>query len=85
MRTENPPLIRLEDYVQLDYLIDTSISIFASHRKRRALSRGSWFVPAKTPLPIRRWCSDGDGLVLKSIALNAIVLAEDTYVATPIG
>ena len=83
MRTENPPLIRLEDYRPTDYLIDkVDLDIRLAPEAARIVSRLSIRpredTPHNTPLVL-----DGDGLVLKSIALNAIVLAPDAYEATP--
>ena len=70
MRTETPPVIRLEDYRPTDYLIDTvDLDIRLQPEAARVVSRLSLRpregTPAHTPLVL-----DGDGLVLKSFSLE---------------
>jgi aminopeptidase N len=82
MRTDDIPVIRLEDYRPPDYLIDTvDLDIRLDPEESRVVSRLSVRpregTPAGTPLVL-----DGDGLVLKSINLDAAVLSADAYEAT---
>ena len=75
MRTETPPLIRLEDYRPTDYLIDTvDLDIRLEPEAARVVSRLSHpparrHTPPDTPLVL-----DGDGLVLKSFSLDSTLL-----------
>ena len=83
MRTENPPLIRLEDYRPTEYLIETvDLDIRLEPEATRVVSRLSIRprenTAAHTPLVL-----DGDGLVLKSFALDSTLLPESAYEATP--
>ncbi|MCJ2124294.1 aminopeptidase N [Methylobacterium sp. J-077] len=85
MRTETPPLIRLEEYRPSDYLIDrvdldirldphaTRIDATLSLRSNPAGRAGA-------PLHL-----DGDDLRLVSVALDDTELAADAYTATPSG
>ncbi|MBA3518932.1 MAG: aminopeptidase N [Rhizobiales bacterium] len=82
MRTENAPLIRLEDYRPPDYLIDSvDLDISLAPEAARIVSRLSLrprdVAQLRVPLVL-----DGDGLVLKSVALNGGALANDAYAAT---
>jgi aminopeptidase N len=82
MRTETPPLIRLEDYRPTEYLIEavdldfqlkpdaTRVTSLLSIRPREE-------TPAHTPLVL-----DGDGLVLEDIRLDGKPLASDAYEVT---
>ena len=83
MRTETPPLIRLEDYRPTDYLIEAvDLDIRLAPEATRVVSRLSVRprenTPAHTPLVL-----DGDGLVLKSFSLNSTLLPESAYAASP--
>ncbi len=84
MRTETPPLIRLEDYRPTDYLIDAvDLDIRLDPVAARIVSRlkirpRDGATPAQTPLVL-----DGDGLTLKSVALDGTSLADTDYAATP--
>ncbi len=83
MRTETPPLIRLEDYRPTDYLIDAvDLDIRLAPEAARIVSRLSVrpreATPPHTPLVLA-----GDGLVLKNFSLDSSVLADDAYEATP--
>lgn len=83
MRTENAPLIRLEDYRQPDYLIDAvELDISLAPEAARIVSRLSIRLRdgarAGAPLVL-----DGDGLVLRSVAMNGDALAGGAYAATP--
>ena len=71
MRTENAPVIRLEDYRPTDYLIDAvDLDIRLAPEAARVVSRLSVRpregTPPHTPLVL-----DGDGLVLKGLSLDA--------------
>ena len=83
MRTENAPLIRLEDYRPPDYLIETvDLDIRLSPEAARVVARLSISprdgTPPATPLAL-----DGDGLRLKGLALDSAVLPNEAYEATP--
>jgi aminopeptidase N len=83
MRTEEPPVIRLEEYRPTDYLIGAiDLDIRLDPKATRVVSRLSVRpregTPPGTPLSL-----DGDGLVLKGLALDAAVPPEDAYSATP--
>jgi len=83
MRTETPPLIRLEDYRPTDYLIETvALDIRLAPEATRVVSRLSIRpreqTAAHTPLVL-----DGDGLALQDIKLDSKPLAPDAYEATP--
>ena len=83
MRTETPPLTRLEDYRPTEYLIDkVELDIGLHADATRIVSRLSVRpregTPAHAPLSL-----DGDGLVLKSLALDSTLLADGAYEATP--
>jgi aminopeptidase N len=83
MRTENTPVVRLEDYRPTDYLIDTvDLDIRLDPEAARVVSRLSVRprdgTPANTPLVL-----DGDGLVLKGLTIDAQVPPDPAYEATP--
>jgi aminopeptidase N len=83
MRTENAPLIRLEDYKPTDYRIDTVDLDFKLAPEatrvvaRLAIVRREETAPA-TPLVL-----DGDELVLKGLSIDGMPLADSEYEATP--
>src|SRR5687768_1687703 len=83
MRTENAPVIRLEDYRPTDYLIDKiELDINLTPEAARIVSqlaiRPRDGTPPNTPLVL-----DGDGLVLKLLALDGAPLTASAYAATP--
>ena len=83
MRTETPPVVRLDDYRPTDYLIDAvDLDIRLDPKAARIVSRLSIRrrdgTAAGTPLVL-----DGDGLVLKALSLDDTALPEDAYEATP--
>jgi aminopeptidase N len=83
MRTENAPLIRLEDYRPTDYLIETvDLDIRLAPEAARVAARLSMrprdATPPGTPLML-----DGDGLVLKGLALDSHVMPNEAYEAAP--
>ena len=83
MRTETPPLIRLEDYRPTEYLIDkVDLDIRLHPDSARIVSRLSVRprdgTPAHAPLVL-----DGDGLTLKSFSLDSTLLPDSAFEATP--
>ena len=83
MRTETPPLIRLEDYRPTAYLIDTvDLDISLAPEAARIVARLS-IRPREGTSPHTPLVLDGDGLVLKSFSLDSTLLAESAYEATP--
>jgi aminopeptidase N len=81
MRTEQPPLIRLQDYRSPDWLVDTvhldvSLHPTASRVRARIGLRPNTSAPAPVVL-------DGDGLNLVSLAIDGKPLPKDAYAATP--
>ena len=83
MRTENAPLVRLEDYQPTDYLIDTvDLDIGLSPDAARVVSRLS-MRPREGAARNAPLVLDGDGLVLKSLTLDSTLLPPDAYEVTP--
>ena len=81
MRTEQPPLIRLQDYRPPDWLVDTvhlDVSLHATAARVRA--RIGLRPNTSTPAPV---VLDGDGLNLVSVAIDGKPLPKDAYAATP--
>ena len=83
MRTENAPIIRLDEYRPTDYLIDeVDLDIRLAPETAGIVSRLSVRpregTPAQTPLIL-----DGDGLALKGLSLDGQALPENAYEATP--
>ncbi|MGQ7794039.1 aminopeptidase N [Faunimonas sp. B44] len=83
MAAEETPIVRLEDYRPTDYSIETVELDFrlapeateVRSRLRLAPRPGT---PAGTPLAL-----DGDGLVLKSLAMDGAALPAEAFAATP--
>ena len=85
MRTETPPLIRLEEYRPSNYLIDrVDLDIRLDPHATRITRR--WrcarIPPRSAGAPL---ILDGDDLRLVSVALDGAPLAADAYVATQAG
>ncbi len=85
MRTETPPLIRLEEYRPSDYLIDRvdldiRLDPHATRIDATLALRPNPAVEAGAPLNL-----DGDDLRLVSAALDGAALAAEAYTATPAG
>ena len=85
MRTETPPLIRLEEYRPSDYLIDRvnldiRLDPHATRIDATLTLRPNPAGVAGAPLNL-----DGDDLRLVSIALDGAPLAPDTYTGSPAG
>ena len=83
MRTETPPVIRLEDYRPTDYLIEAvDLDIRLDPEATRVVSRLS-VRPRENTAPHTPLVLDGDGLVLKSFSLDSTLLPDRAYEATP--
>jgi aminopeptidase N len=83
MRTENAPLVRLEDYRPTDYLIETvNLDVRLAPEAARIVARLS-MRPRATTAPGTPLALDGDGLMLKGLALDSAALPSDAYEATP--
>jgi len=85
MRTETPPLIRLEEYRPSDYLIDRvdldiRLDPHATRIDATLALRPNPAGVAEAPLNL-----DGDDLRLISAALDGTPLAPDAYTVTPAG
>ncbi|MCJ2144299.1 aminopeptidase N [Methylobacterium sp. E-066] len=85
MRTETPPLIRLEEYRPSDYLIDRvdldiRLDPHATRIDATLALRPNPAGRAGAPLHL-----DGDDLRLVSVALDGAALAAESYTATPSG
>jgi aminopeptidase N len=83
MRTETPPLTRLEDYRPTDYLIDAvNLDIRLAPEAARVISRLSIRprngTASHTPLTL-----DGDGLVLKSVCVDSAALQDGAFEVSP--
>lgn len=82
MRTEDAPLIRLEDYRPSDWLIDTvdlDVSLDAHKTRVRTLLALRPNPAGQAGAPLRL---DGDELALASLALDGTVLPGDAYDAS---
>jgi len=83
MRTEEPRPVRLEDYRPPDWLVktvDLDVSLHATATRVRARLV---LEPNPKGAPGAPVVLDGDGLALKSLALDGAPLAPDRYTATP--
>ncbi|MBD3844516.1 aminopeptidase N [Bosea sp. SSUT16] len=83
MRTEDAPLIRLEDYRPSDWLIDTvdlDIGLHPTKTRIRSLLALRPNPAGQTDAPL---VLDGDELVLKTISLDGTPLDASAYTATP--
>ncbi len=83
MRTETPPVIRLEDYRPTDYLIEAvALDIRLAPEATRVVSRLS-VRPRENTIAHTPLALDGDGLVLKGFSLDSRLLPDDAYEVTP--
>ena len=85
MRTEDAPLIRLEDYRPSDWLIDTvdlDISLHPTKTRVRSLLA---LQPNPAGRPGAPLVLDGDELTLKALALEGAPLDAAAYAASPQG
>jgi aminopeptidase N len=83
MRTEEPRPVRLEDYRPPDWLVktvDLDVSLHPTATRVRARLTLEPNPQGTTGAPV---VLDGDGLTLKSLALDGAPLSADTYTATP--
>ena len=83
MRTEEPRPVRLEEYRPPDWLVktvDLDVSLHATATRVRARLV---LEPNPKGAPGAPVVLDGDGLALKSLALDGAPLAPDRYTATP--
>ena len=85
MRTETPPLIRLEEYRPSDYLIDrVDLDIRLDPHATR-IDATLTLRPNPACVPAAPLTLDGDDLRLVSAELDGAPLAPDAYAATPSG
>ncbi|XYD10007.1 aminopeptidase N [Methylobacterium sp. NMS12] len=85
MRTETPPLIRLEEYRPSDYLIDrVDLDIRLDPHATR-IDATLTLRPNPAGVPAAPLALDGDDLRLVSAELDGAPLAPDAYAATPSG
>ena len=85
MRTETPPLIRLEEYRPSDYLIDrVDLDIRLDPHATR-IDATLALRPNPAGIPDAPLNLDGDDLHLVSVALDGAALASDAYTASPAG
>jgi aminopeptidase N len=82
MRTENAPVIRLEDYWPTDYLIPAVSLDIQLHPEAATVVSTLSIEPRAGTAPRTPLQLDGDGLVLKRLALDGTELPADAYDAT---
>src|SRR5215470_907951 len=83
MRTDEPRLVRLQDYRPPDWLVDTvelDVSLAPAATRVRAMLLLKPNPKAAAPAPL---LLDGDGLTLVALKLDGEPLAAEHYVATP--
>src|SRR5437879_3074479 len=83
MRTEEPPLIRLQDYRPPDWLVETvdlDVTLHPTATKVRATLALKPNPQAAAPAPL---VLDGDGLSPVSVKLDGILMPTEDYEATP--
>jgi aminopeptidase N len=82
MRTETGQTIHLKDYTPPDWLVETVELSFALHPSTTKVRALLLLKPnaetAAAPLVL-----DGDGLTLKSLKIDGVAPAADSYIATP--
>ncbi|MDX3806279.1 aminopeptidase N [Bosea thiooxidans] len=83
MRTEDAPLIRLEDYHPSDWLIDTVDLDISLHPNRTRVRSLLALRPNPAGQPDAALVLDGDELSLKSLSLDGVPLDASAYTATP--
>ena len=85
MRTETPPMIRLEEYRPSDYLIDrVDLDVILDPHATRITATLA-LRPNPAGVPDAALHLDGDDLGLLALALDGAPLAPDAYAATPAG
>ena len=85
MRTETPPLIRLEDYRPSDFLIDRVELEFVLHPTETRVTSTLSLRPNPDGRPDAPLVLDGDDLVLLAIERDGQALAPEAYAATAAG
>lgn len=83
MRTEDAPLIRLEDYRPSDWLIDTVDLDFSLHPQKTRVRALLTLRPNPAGRPGAPLVLDGDELKLTSLSLDGKPLDASAYTATP--
>ena len=82
MRTDIAQTIRLKDYRQPDWLVDTVDLDFALH-PTQATVRATLKIRPNPQAPSAPLVFDGDGLTLVALKLNGVAMASDSYIAAP--
>jgi aminopeptidase N len=83
MRTEEARPVRLEDYRPPDWLVQTvELDVSLDQTATRVRARLA-LIPNPQGAPGAPLVLDGDGLTLKSLALDGAPLSADAYTATP--
>src|SRR5687767_15902289 len=83
MRTDTGQIFRLEDYRPSDYLIPRTGLAFRLHPDATAVTAELTIVRRQDASKKAPLILDGDGLVLKAIAIDGAPLAASAYQATP--
>jgi aminopeptidase N len=82
MRTETGQTIYLKDYTPPDWLVETVDLDFSLHPSATRVRASLLLKPnpetAAAPLVL-----DGDGLTLRSVKIDGVAVAPDSYIATP--
>ncbi|MBI1204034.1 MAG: aminopeptidase N [Rhodopseudomonas sp.] len=82
MRTDIAPQIRLKDYRQPDWQVET-VDLDVKLHPTEAAVRATLALTPNPQAPAAPLVLDGDGLTLKGLKLNGAALAADSYIATP--
>jgi aminopeptidase N len=82
MRTDIASPIRLKDYRQPDWRVET-VDLDVSLHPTATTVRATLALTPNPQSPAAPLVLDGDGLTLKSLKLNGAELSADSYVATP--
>jgi aminopeptidase N len=82
MRTDIAPQIRLKDYRQPDWLVET-VNLDVVLHPTEAKVRATLSLKPNPQAPSAPLVLDGDGLTLKGLKLNGADLAADSYLASP--
>jgi aminopeptidase N len=82
MRTDIAPQIRLKDYRQPDWLVET-VNLDVALHPTEAKVRATLKLSPNPPAPSAPLVLDGDGLTLKGLKLDGVDLSADSYIASP--
>jgi aminopeptidase N len=82
MSTDTAPLIRLEDYLPSDYLIETVDLDIRLHPEKTQVRALFTIIPNPAGIAGAKLVLDGDELVLKSITLDGVKLADAAFATT---